>query len=120
MAPKVRKAPEPKLSQVTSVLGFAGPDSRAYLEKIHQFFIVNSRDYTWRGLPHGNLKPTNILLAGPEYEARLTLITALMTPAGIAEQILNMGALGYRARNYPQQPNQFPHSRLMFMHLELS
>ncbi|KAF4355141.1 hypothetical protein CsatB_023711 [Cannabis sativa] len=52
-----------------------------------------------RGLPHGNLKPTNILLAGPEYEARLTdySLHRLMTPAGIAEQILNMGALGYRA-----------------------
>ncbi|XP_027361973.1 probable inactive receptor kinase At5g10020 isoform X2 [Abrus precatorius] len=52
-----------------------------------------------RGLPHGNLKPTNILLAGPEYNARLTDygLHRLMTPAGIAEQILNLGALGYRA-----------------------
>lgn len=52
-----------------------------------------------RGLPHGNLKPTNILLAGPDYEARLTdySLHRLMTPVGIAEQILNMGALGYRA-----------------------
>uniref|UniRef100_A0A803QRK4 Protein kinase domain-containing protein n=1 Tax=Cannabis sativa TaxID=3483 RepID=A0A803QRK4_CANSA len=39
------------------------------------------------------------LYAGPEYEARLTdySLHRLMTPAGIAEQILNMGALGYRA-----------------------
>ncbi|KAL5555884.1 hypothetical protein UlMin_038120 [Ulmus minor] len=52
-----------------------------------------------RGLPHGNLKPTNILLVGLEYEAHLTDygLHRLMTPAGIAEQILNMGALGYRA-----------------------
>ncbi|KAK4256727.1 hypothetical protein QN277_006414 [Acacia crassicarpa] len=52
-----------------------------------------------RGLPHGNLKPTNILLAGPEYSARLTDygLHRLMTPAGISEQILNLGALGYRA-----------------------
>lgn len=52
-----------------------------------------------RGLPHGNLKPTNILLPGPEYSARLTDygLHRLMTPAGIAEQILNLGALGYRA-----------------------
>ncbi|KAI4317210.1 hypothetical protein L6164_025100 [Bauhinia variegata] len=52
-----------------------------------------------RGLPHGNLKPTNILLAGPDYNARLTDygLHRLMTPAGIAEQILNLGALGYRA-----------------------
>ncbi|XP_075474102.1 putative inactive receptor kinase At5g10020 [Primulina tabacum] len=52
-----------------------------------------------RGQPHGNLKPTNILLAGPEYIVRLTDygLHRLMTPAGIAEQILNLGALGYRA-----------------------
>nr|KYP69465.1 putative LRR receptor-like serine/threonine-protein kinase At4g20940 family [Cajanus cajan] len=52
-----------------------------------------------RGLPHGNLKPTNILLAAPDYNARLTDygLHRLMTPAGIAEQILNLGALGYRA-----------------------
>lgn len=52
-----------------------------------------------RGLPHGNLKPTNILLAGSDYDVRLTdySLHRLMTPAGIAEQILNLGALGYRA-----------------------
>ncbi|XP_061372595.1 probable inactive receptor kinase At5g10020 isoform X2 [Gastrolobium bilobum] len=52
-----------------------------------------------RGLPHGNLKPTNILLAGHENNARLSDygLHRLMTPAGIAEQILNLGALGYRA-----------------------
>lgn len=52
-----------------------------------------------RGLPHGNLKPTNILLAGLDLQARLTDygLHRLMTPAGIGEQILNLGALGYRA-----------------------
>lgn len=52
-----------------------------------------------RGLPHGNLKPTNILLAGPDYSVCLTDygLHRLMTPAGVAEQILNLGALGYRA-----------------------
>ncbi|KAE9587313.1 putative protein kinase RLK-Pelle-LRR-III family [Lupinus albus] len=52
-----------------------------------------------RGLPHGNLKPTNILLPGPDYSVHLTDygLHRLMTPAGIAEQILNLGALGYRA-----------------------
>ncbi|XP_019051857.1 PREDICTED: probable inactive receptor kinase At5g10020 [Nelumbo nucifera] len=52
-----------------------------------------------RGLPHGNLKPTNILLAGPDFTARLTDygLHRLMTPAGTAEQMLNLGALGYRA-----------------------
>ena len=49
-----------------------------------------------RGMIHGNLKPTNILLKGPDYNARLTDygLDRLMTPAGIAEQILNQGALG--------------------------
>ncbi|GFP97534.1 probable inactive receptor kinase at5g10020 [Phtheirospermum japonicum] len=52
-----------------------------------------------KGLPHGNLKPTNVLLVGPEPNVRLTDygLHRLMTPAGIAEQILNLGALGYRA-----------------------
>ncbi|KAL6959260.1 hypothetical protein U1Q18_039401 [Sarracenia purpurea var. burkii] len=52
-----------------------------------------------RGLPHGNLKPTNILLARSDMNACLTdySLHRLMTPSGIAEQILNLGALGYRA-----------------------
>lgn len=52
-----------------------------------------------RSMPHGNLKPTNIILLGSDYDARLTDygLHRLMTPAGIAEQILNLGALGYRA-----------------------
>ncbi|KAG8642907.1 hypothetical protein MANES_12G141100v8 [Manihot esculenta] len=52
-----------------------------------------------RGMLHGNLKPTNILLEGPDYNVRLTDygLHRLMTPAGIAEQILNLGALGYCA-----------------------
>ena len=52
-----------------------------------------------RGLPYGNLKPTNILLGGSDLNVRLADygLHRLMTPAGIAEQILNLGALGYRA-----------------------
>ncbi|XWS44855.1 hypothetical protein CRYUN_Cryun15aG0085200 [Craigia yunnanensis] len=52
-----------------------------------------------RGLPHGNLKLTNILLADLDYHACLTdyCLQRLMTPTGFAEQILNLGALGYRA-----------------------
>ncbi|PKA59458.1 putative inactive receptor kinase [Apostasia shenzhenica] len=52
-----------------------------------------------RGLPHGDLKPTNILLTGPDLTARVTDygLHRLLTPCGIAEQILNLGALGYRA-----------------------
>ncbi|XP_068643317.1 probable inactive receptor kinase At5g10020 isoform X2 [Aristolochia californica] len=52
-----------------------------------------------RGLPHGNLKPTNILLVGPDLAAQLTDygFHRLMTPVGTAEQILNLGAHGYRS-----------------------
>ncbi|XP_047327453.1 probable inactive receptor kinase At5g10020 [Impatiens glandulifera] len=56
-----------------------------------------------RGLPHGNLKPTNIIIimesGSNNLDARLTDygLHKLMTPAGISEQILNLGALGYRA-----------------------
>ncbi|KAG0449693.1 hypothetical protein HPP92_027125 [Vanilla planifolia] len=52
-----------------------------------------------RGLPHGNLKPTNILLIGADLTAKVTDygLHRLLTPSGIAEQILNLGALGYRA-----------------------
>lgn len=52
-----------------------------------------------RGLPHGNLKPTNILLEGSDHNACLADygLHRLMTSAGIAEQILNLGALGYCA-----------------------
>ncbi|KAL9241486.1 hypothetical protein vseg_015596 [Gypsophila vaccaria] len=52
-----------------------------------------------KGMPHGNLKPTNILLVGTDFSARVTDygLHRLMTPVGIAEQILNFGALGYCA-----------------------
>uniref|UniRef100_A0A7C9ES02 Protein kinase domain-containing protein n=1 Tax=Opuntia streptacantha TaxID=393608 RepID=A0A7C9ES02_OPUST len=48
---------------------------------------------------HGNLKPTNILLAGPNFSVRLSDfgLHRLMTPDGISEHILNLGALGYCA-----------------------
>ncbi|KFK28182.1 hypothetical protein AALP_AA8G482900 [Arabis alpina] len=52
-----------------------------------------------RATPHGNLKPTNIILTGPEHTVKLTdyCIHRLMTQAGVAEQTLNMSALGYCA-----------------------
>lgn len=52
-----------------------------------------------RGMSHGNLKPTNILLEGPNFNARVTDygLHRLMLAGGIAEQILNLGALGYCA-----------------------
>ncbi|XP_058098461.1 probable inactive receptor kinase At5g10020 [Magnolia sinica] len=63
-----------------------------------------------RGLPHGNLKPTNILLDGPDLTARLTDygLHRLMTPSGTAEQILNLGALGYRAPELATASKPFP------------
>ncbi|KAM0936849.1 putative protein kinase RLK-Pelle-LRR-III family [Dioscorea sansibarensis] len=51
-----------------------------------------------KNLPHGGLKPTNIIL-GLDFTARLTdfALHRFMTPSGTAEQMLNLGALGYRA-----------------------
>ncbi|ESQ40943.1 hypothetical protein EUTSA_v10012534mg [Eutrema salsugineum] len=52
-----------------------------------------------RAMPHGNLKPTNIILTSPENSVQLTdyCIHRLMSSSGVAEQILNMSALGYSA-----------------------
>ncbi|KAJ7523260.1 hypothetical protein O6H91_18G043900 [Diphasiastrum complanatum] len=50
-------------------------------------------------LPHGNLKSTNVLLDGPNLDARLTdySLHRLITVSGTANQIVNAGALGYLA-----------------------
>ncbi|XP_008811220.1 probable inactive receptor kinase At5g10020 [Phoenix dactylifera] len=63
-----------------------------------------------KGLPHGNLKPTNILLTGPDLTARLTDfgLHRLMTQSGTAEQMLNLGALGYRAPELATTSKPFP------------
>ncbi|KAL3344151.1 hypothetical protein AABB24_023540 [Solanum stoloniferum] len=52
-----------------------------------------------REVPHGNLKATNILLDGPDLNARVGdyCLHRLMTQAGTIEQILDAGVLGYRA-----------------------
>ncbi|CAN8298959.1 unnamed protein product [Cochlearia groenlandica] len=52
-----------------------------------------------RAMPHGNLKPTNIILTSPENTVRLTdyCLHRLMSQSGVAEQVLNMSALGYSA-----------------------
>ncbi|OAY73047.1 putative inactive receptor kinase [Ananas comosus] len=50
-------------------------------------------------IPHGNLKSSNILIQNvPLPNALVTdySLHRLMTPAGMAEQVLNAGALGYR------------------------
>lgn len=52
-----------------------------------------------RALPHGNLKASNIVLEGPDLNARVAdyCLHRLMTQAGTIEQILDAGVLGYRA-----------------------
>ncbi|CAM8905933.1 unnamed protein product [Rhodiola kirilowii] len=52
-----------------------------------------------RAAPHGNLKATNVLLEGPDLNARIAdyCLHRLMTQAGTAEQIQDAGVLGYRA-----------------------
>ncbi|KAF3450293.1 hypothetical protein FNV43_RR06373 [Rhamnella rubrinervis] len=52
-----------------------------------------------RAVPHGNLKATNILLDGPDLNARVGdyCLHRLMTQAGTIEQILDAGVLGYRS-----------------------
>lgn len=52
-----------------------------------------------RAVPHGNLKATNVLLAGADLNARVAdfCLHRLMTQAGTIEQILDAGVLGYRA-----------------------
>uniref|UniRef100_A0A7N0T0Z8 Protein kinase domain-containing protein n=1 Tax=Kalanchoe fedtschenkoi TaxID=63787 RepID=A0A7N0T0Z8_KALFE len=52
-----------------------------------------------RAAPHGNLKATNVLLEGPDLNARVAdyCLHRLMTQAGTVEQILDAGVLGYRA-----------------------
>ncbi|KAL2473877.1 Leucine-rich receptor-like protein kinase family protein [Forsythia ovata] len=50
-------------------------------------------------VPHGNLKASNVLLDGPDLNARIAdyCLHRLMTQSGTVEQILDAGVLGYRA-----------------------
>ncbi|CAA2956876.1 probable LRR receptor-like serine threonine-kinase At4g20940 [Olea europaea subsp. europaea] len=50
-------------------------------------------------VPHGNLKASNVLLDGPDLNARVAdyCLHRLMTQSGTVEQILDAGVLGYRA-----------------------
>ncbi|CAA6654464.1 unnamed protein product [Spirodela intermedia] len=54
-----------------------------------------------RAIPHGNLKSTNIIIITQQAPALNALLSdyslhRIMNPAGMAEQVLNAGALGYR------------------------
>uniref|UniRef100_A0A0D9VTF1 non-specific serine/threonine protein kinase n=1 Tax=Leersia perrieri TaxID=77586 RepID=A0A0D9VTF1_9ORYZ len=50
-----------------------------------------------RVIPHGNLKSSNVLIQNSSTSALVTdySLHRLMTPVGMAEQVLNAGALGY-------------------------
>ncbi|XP_078160428.1 leucine-rich repeat protein kinase family protein [Carex rostrata] len=53
-----------------------------------------------RSIPHGNLKSSNTLIQTQPNDTTYALLTdyslhRLMTPAGMADQVLNAGALGY-------------------------
>lgn len=63
-----------------------------------------------RAVPHGNLKATNILLDGPELNARVAdyCLHRLMTQAGTIEQILDAGVLGYRAPELASSKKPLP------------
>ncbi|MED6106410.1 LRR receptor-like serine/threonine-protein kinase ghr1 [Stylosanthes scabra] len=52
-----------------------------------------------RAVPHGNLKATNVLLDTADLHARVAdyCLHKIMTEAGVIEQILDAGFLGYRA-----------------------
>ncbi|KAL2932484.1 hypothetical protein RDABS01_001151, partial [Bienertia sinuspersici] len=78
----------------------------SHLEVLQAFFMIAvdiARGLNYlhfdRALPHGNLKANNILLDGPELNARVAdyCLHRLMTQAGTIEQILDAGVLGYRA-----------------------
>ncbi|XP_044495326.1 LRR receptor-like serine/threonine-protein kinase GHR1 [Mangifera indica] len=63
-----------------------------------------------RSVPHGNLKATNILLDGPDLNARVAdyCLHRLMTQAGTIEQILDAGVLGYRAPELAASKKPYP------------
>ncbi|CAN0923219.1 Probable inactive receptor kinase At5g10020 [Linum grandiflorum] len=63
-----------------------------------------------KGIPHGNLKSTNILLQPPHNDPMLTdyCVHRMMTSAGTAEQVLNAGALGYRPPEFASSSKPCP------------
>ncbi|XP_008799129.1 probable inactive receptor kinase At5g10020 isoform X2 [Phoenix dactylifera] len=63
-----------------------------------------------KAIPHGNLKSTNILIQAPNLNAFLTdySLHRIMNPAGMAEQVLNAGALGYRPPEFASTSKPCP------------
>nr|QAS62429.1 LRR receptor-like serine/threonine-protein kinase FLS2 [Sedum alfredii] len=63
-----------------------------------------------RAAPHGNLKANNVLLEGPDLNARISdyCLHRLMTQAGTVEQIQDAGVQGYRAPELTSSKKQVP------------
>ncbi|EXB75214.1 putative LRR receptor-like serine/threonine-protein kinase [Morus notabilis] len=63
-----------------------------------------------RAIPHGNLKSANVLLEGPDLNARVAdySLHRLMTQAGTIEQILDAGVLGYCAPELASSKKPLP------------
>ncbi|KAK8919458.1 putative inactive receptor kinase [Platanthera zijinensis] len=63
-----------------------------------------------KSIPHGNLKPTNIIIQSPNMNALVTdySLHRIMTPSGMAEQVLNAGALGYRPPEFANTSKPCP------------
>ncbi|XP_020585466.1 probable LRR receptor-like serine/threonine-protein kinase At4g20940 [Phalaenopsis equestris] len=63
-----------------------------------------------KSIPHGNLKSTNILLQRAEMSALLTdySLHRILTASGMAEQVLNAGALGYRPPEFASTSKPCP------------
>ncbi|KAG0495961.1 hypothetical protein HPP92_000652 [Vanilla planifolia] len=62
-----------------------------------------------RAIPHGNIKSTNILIQ-PNMNTLVTdySLHRIMTPSGMAEQVLNAGALGYRPPEFASTSKPCP------------
>lgn len=63
-----------------------------------------------RAAPHGNLKASNVLLEGPDLNARISdcCLHRLMTQSGTSEQIQDAGVLGYRAPELASSKKPIP------------
>uniref|UniRef100_A0A0D3FHU7 non-specific serine/threonine protein kinase n=1 Tax=Oryza barthii TaxID=65489 RepID=A0A0D3FHU7_9ORYZ len=74
--------------------------------------IAHCLDYLHneRVIPHGNLKSSNVLIQNASPSALVTdySLHRLMTPIGMAEQVLNAGALGYSPPEFASSSKPCP------------